>query len=207
MIDEKRKILFVHIPKCAGTYIEKNLTPGIDWHKKQEKHLMLDFCIEQYGIDTIKECYSFTIVRNPYERMVSFFEYHKRNNFLLFKKKRFSPFYNISTDLYFKDFSSFIACFDKHYNRLEDWAKNDIAPAVQFIKNGEGIHVDVYKLEEIESWLPELENKIGFSFSRKRINSSPNRKKSYMEYYTESTKKIVYDFYVEDFKIYYPELI
>lgn len=66
----------------------------------------------------------------------------------------------------FINYASFIMCFNDYYKRLEDWAKNDVSPASRFIKNNEGLHVDVYKHEDMEEWLPNLESKVGASFTR-----------------------------------------
>lgn len=75
MIDHNRKIIFIHIPKTAGTSIEAAF--GIDMELAgAEKHAGPSHMIEIYGRDTWDEYRKFTVVRNPYDRALSSFAYH-----------------------------------------------------------------------------------------------------------------------------------
>jgi len=64
---------FVHIPKCAGTSIGR----WIDQRKGNSEY------IERYDHPTLKmmssnNSFSFTVVRNPWERMVSFYHFLRK---------------------------------------------------------------------------------------------------------------------------------
>ena len=79
MIDHKRKLIFIHIPKTGGESIVYNLTGEVDrgnrpggdkFEGSVMKHLTIDKYIHTYG----PECgnyFIFTIVRNPWERLIS----------------------------------------------------------------------------------------------------------------------------------------
>jgi len=80
-IFEKDKIIFIHIPKTAGTSIGKFF--DIDYEKKyinshKFKH---NTFIEYANIlkDNLNNYKIFSIVRNPYDRIFSYYKYHTYN--------------------------------------------------------------------------------------------------------------------------------
>jgi hypothetical protein len=95
MISHKHKTIFVHIPKCAGTSIEmmflKNL--GLDYEQRAPlllrpndredlgpprlAHLTAEEYIKYHYISDslFNDYYSFSIVRNPIARTLSFYNY------------------------------------------------------------------------------------------------------------------------------------
>lgn len=71
MISHKHKCIFIHIPSCAGTSIEKAIV-GFDWFKKDwsTKHLtshQAKILYSKYWDDYFK----FAFVRNPWPRTIS----------------------------------------------------------------------------------------------------------------------------------------
>ena len=77
MIIDKEKLIFIHIPKNAGTSITSYFsTQRIN---QPRKHASIEEI--KSGFPTEYEAYKkFAIVRNPYDRMVSYFFYLKKNN-------------------------------------------------------------------------------------------------------------------------------
>jgi hypothetical protein len=70
-VDHERKIIFIHIPKCAGKAIRKaislsNPSDGADHGTPAE--------IVHW--ETWEEYFTFAVVRNPVDRMVSSYRYH-----------------------------------------------------------------------------------------------------------------------------------
>lgn len=70
-IFEEQKIIFIHIPKTAGTSITKKFLPNFRGFKHH------DFIFYKNLLkDKISEYNFFTVVRNPYDRIVSYFNMH-----------------------------------------------------------------------------------------------------------------------------------
>lgn len=74
MIDHKRKCLFVHIPKTGGNSM--NAVFGQDWspHRDLEAYAALE------GIETVRSYFKFALVRNPWARLFSDYNYQKRKS-------------------------------------------------------------------------------------------------------------------------------
>lgn len=74
MLLPDKKLLFIHIPKCAGTSIEVFFA-GRDWAEidAKTKHLTARVAAQLYGRRIYDECFKFSIVRNPWARFLSFF--------------------------------------------------------------------------------------------------------------------------------------
>jgi len=72
MILEKPKILFIHIPRTGGSSIEKffNFVPSGDHYKKQTQHSTLEEYAEHCDVE---KYFKFTIVRNPWDRLLSWY--------------------------------------------------------------------------------------------------------------------------------------
>jgi len=64
---KQNKLIFIHIPKCAGTSILNN------FNIPQTGHLSLYHYIKLFG--TLDEYFVFTFVRNPIDRFLSAFNY------------------------------------------------------------------------------------------------------------------------------------
>lgn len=74
MLLPSRKLLFIHIPKCAGTSVEVYFAGG-DWADIDpvNKHLTALEAREFYGRELFEQCFKFSVVRNPWARLLSFF--------------------------------------------------------------------------------------------------------------------------------------
>jgi hypothetical protein len=86
-IFEKQKTIFIHIPKTAGTSITKKFLPNFKGFKHH------DFIFYKNLLkDKISDYKFFTVVRNPYDRIVSYFNMHMTYSFLIKEKiAKFNP--------------------------------------------------------------------------------------------------------------------
>jgi hypothetical protein len=193
--------LFVHIPKTGGSSISNVINSSLKC-KKNKKHM------KHYAVrDYIRHCgkvgfynrFKFTVVRNPWDRLVSYFEHRRKYNLdkptmsglehKLLKNKEFCPwFHQIVLRLDWLNKSTRI-----HYGpsnqtyMLINW-KNKIA--VENICRFENLEEDFRNIAEnhlgIESYVfPHL----------LKTDRAP-----YQDYYNDSTRRAVGDFYRSDIK-------
>jgi hypothetical protein len=112
MISHKLKFIFIHIPKTSGNslslflkyFIDNKVMQrsslmgkkqGIDIFcektKKNIKHKKITYYKNNYG-EKINDYFKFTIVRNPYDRILSFYFWHKGKNNQVFDRNEFINF-------------------------------------------------------------------------------------------------------------------
>ena len=94
VINAEQDLIFVHIPKCAGTSVERFLgSPvtladssepdydrllGPDTAKADENYWMQHASIKEMQLDynvAVEDYVKFTVVRNPYDRFISSYAY------------------------------------------------------------------------------------------------------------------------------------
>ena len=171
MIIDKYKTIFIHIPKNAGTSIEEyfgNKSVRI----QPEKHADI-YEIKKKFKNSYNNYRKFTIIRNPYDKMVSWYFYLKRN---------LGDYNVIEFNNWIKDPSKF-------------WHINDpisyLKPQYEWINNT----VEIIKFENLNKEL----NK----FFNKQINlpiTNKSNHKHYLEYYNTESLDIIYNRYKKDFK-------
>jgi hypothetical protein len=201
MYIEKDKIIFIHIPKCAGTSIEKYLInlykyniPDYMWISPPNKDLLLGviknfsiYTAQNYSIEKIVEYKKldrnllnqytiFTVVRNPYHRTLSDLIY----NNLLNSNNTFDV-YNILIK-YFQSKST----YDNHK-----------IPQYKFLTLNDIIYpnIIIIKFENISKDIKILE-------FMKHFNIYENKKKHNIDYdslLTVPVKELIYKHYNMDF--------
>lgn len=223
-IFDKYKLIFVHIPKCAGSSVndmlgikdifDMNRLKGWIYEqvKKGDKMIMygnscrkgyyyeLDHAlythIFQYHPDKCKEYFKFAIVRNPYDRILSEFFY---NNDRFIKKEGDKP----------EDFKKFIEELNirwKEINKLDHFKYSHFYPQFFFTNTldleNPGSAMDyVCKMEEIDKLLVVLKEKTGVDFVLSSHNINRKSKKIDKSLYlTEENKEIIYELYKKDFQ-------
>ena len=174
MIIKDYKTIFIHIPKNAGTSIE-TLFENRSFQIQPKKHA---------DINEIKKCFpevykshrKFTIIRNPYDKMVSWYFYLKRN---------------LGDDYDVIDFNEWIK------DPLKLWHIDD---PVCFL---DPQHVWVDETVEIikyENLNKELNEFFGEEIDLPVINKSNHD--HYSTYYNRESLDIVYNRHKEDFDEY-----
>ena len=74
MINHQRRCIFVHIPKTAGKSINRLF--GMEW----QKHKDLSCYAKELSPQVFTNYFKFAIVRNPWDRMLSDYNFQKRKN-------------------------------------------------------------------------------------------------------------------------------
>ena len=209
MISVKHKIIFIHIPKCAGQSIEniflKDL--GLNWQdryplllrpkKAKEKgpeRLAHLYAEEYFKFGFIpKEKYDkffkFTIIRNPIDRVLSEINYRR-----IPKKKS-------TNSNGFESVEEYISKVSK-LNKFSDLQRH-ISPQVKFLYDSETNELLVDKIisfDELNYEVPKiLKKKLRVFLEVPKINASKS-KLWLKEELTSEDFSFLHDFYASDFK-------
>ena len=172
MIIEEHKAIFVHIPKNAGTSIE-TLFGNSSFKIQPDKHANIHE-IKKLFPEVYKSYRKFTIIRNPYDKMVSWYFYLRRNLGEHHKVLEFNE--------WIKDPSKF-------------WHADDPA---YFLDPQHTWVDDTVVLIKYENLGKELNQFFGKKIDLPVINKSNHD--HYSTYYNRESLDIIYDRYKEDFK-------
>jgi hypothetical protein len=187
-INHEKKLIFIHIPKNAGTSIIKAM--GVE-------NLFMDKTIEQY-----KEHYQnywnkykkFTVIRDPIDRFISAYKFARMDESGWFSSTGEENLekhchYELCNEMNINEYVSYIYKNPKNFNR---W----IIPQTFIISNKSGdIEIDYYV--RYESLLEDLQ-KIGITKIEK-LNSSKIDDNQLIEL-TKKSIKMLYDIYDIDYQ-------
>ncbi len=182
------KCIFVHIPKTAGTSIEKILNTGtekefysrtpptlqhLSWKELKNK---IDFDYSNY--------YKFTVVRNPYERIVSEYEWRRTASPRVLNGMTFEELVNNI------DLLKPLIHWDSHLNTQSSFLIDETGNIAS--------DIEIYKYENLSPLWDKLENitKIPKSYFPK---ASSSRRLTSDYYYTDALRKKVREQFNEDF--------
>jgi len=214
----KFKTIFIHIPKCAGTSVEKVLidyqldrkTFKADlqkwWGNLNTTHgkYELDHSTFSYLQNNCKnynpQFFKFCVVRNPYSRLVSEFHHCKKKGSRFVKN--------------FTDFKSFVYFIRDNFEFILNNEEKKHHIVSHYIPQYKFVYIDgvckmdyVMKFEKINKDWEILCKKL--KINRKLIKDgtySSGKKYNYNEYYDDELRNIVYNLYKEDFELFnYPK--
>ena len=180
MIIQEPKLIFIHIPKNAGTSIESIFKPYIRLNNLVDRHAPIND-IKSKLPSIYKKYTKFAVVRNPYDRATSYYSYLKEYN------KLFRAPWNISFIDWLKNPEKVEIPFNSdwinklgYFNNQSEWIDETVM---------------VLKYEKLEKELT--------SFLKKEINLpklNNTNKGKYLDYYNEESLDIVYNRHKDDFK-------
>ncbi len=204
MISKEHNLIFIHIPKCAGTSIEYlfNIKP-FDWKTVDESKLVgldiknnlpLQHASPQELIDLkyltyndFKEKHSFAIVRNTYDRLVSAYL------FMLSISKIRGSFEN-----YLTKSAQFKTAIEKNGRYTHLRSQLDYL----FFDDGKQAVKDIFSFEELSSQLPKyLQTNFRKDFSQLRHEKRAKRK-HYSFYYNRKTIQLVDKIYSREIEFF-----
>ena len=187
MISHEKKLIFIHIPKNAGTSIIKAI--GEDQ--------IIDKSIEEYKKHYIKywsDYKKFTVVRDPIDRFISAYKFARMGEsqwFSLIGRNGLDkhPHYDLCNSMDINEYISFISNNPKKINY---W----IIPQTFFVLN-ENKEIEIDYIARYENLVEDLKN-IGIE-NIEKLNSSKIDDESIIKL-TKKSKNILYEIYDIDYK-------
>ena len=202
LLNDKHKFAFFHLYKCGGMSLRKLFADIFeDNYELQGGHsnpidLKIKFEKEE-KLEKFENLFKFTIVRNPFDFMVSTYFYGKTytNHFMHEEITRrnmtmveFIPYY-MNVLRQHKD------------SEIRPIGSNKVTTLLGFIQDEKGhILVDfIGKLENINEDMNYILKTIGVEDAQIPINNvNPNREKDYRKYYNSESKAMIEKYFAKD---------
>lgn len=211
-ISHKYKVIFVHIQKNGGTSIE-NLFEEFDpdlikriWIDPSKKTLRHSFAsdIKAAIDDNIFRNYTkFCVVRNPFDRMVSWYSMFKQGTVEIEPLSQPSALKAMGENVMAEvnrnsnSFDEFLMLPENHESGL---FRRFYANQIDYIWEKKGILADrVLRFENLAGDFKKLAKEIGLGGTLPHVNRSV-REKEYRSYYNEVTKQALYQRFNRDFE-------
>lgn len=199
LIKENKKYLFIHIPKNAGTYIRK-MFPGMNGG---HDHVSA-FNIRKHLPNVFNDCYKFAIIRDPYERCVSMYNFHVNTNKMDIQGWGIYGL-NILKKHNVQSFEDFVELLYKNKNNIKSLGEIVWEKQTYFITDEKG-NIIVDKLIDIENLDDEvkiLKKRFNITIPTPKNRINVSQTKDYMSYYSN---QLIYDMvtniYKDDVKLY-----
>jgi chondroitin 4-sulfotransferase 11 len=185
---DANRSIFVHVPRVAGTSLKKALFP--------EARTLTHYRAIDYFLDSplkYRRYFVFAFVRNPYDRLVSAYEFLMRGG-KNDADKRFR-------DRVLRSYATFADLVKQGLGRSEIEKKYHFMPQHRFIVGPWGsIMVDFLgRFERIEADFATISSRIGLDARLPHTNES--KRVNFEDYYTEELRSIVYRHYKTDFDL------
>lgn len=174
--------IFIHINKTAGTSIIDVIG------KPFRKHLTAKEIINVIGQKKWDAAYKFTVIRNPWDKVVSQYKHNIKVNSSNMANKKIS----------FKDW---VGCT---YGEPKDefyYARPQMFyPQVDWLKNRQGkIDIDkIIRFENLNSGINEVFESLSIDRKLPHLNRTP--KTSYRDFYDDESRQIIADWFHEDIR-------
>ena len=220
MHSHDHKFIYVHIPKSAGTFVKHYLLSNIEPEYKNNQNQQ-DYddkynvtCERSLNaiaseIPDHKDYFKFTVVRNPFDRVVSMFSYLGGWKFDYFIENNIDspmmPYVKKFHSYYLSDdFDGFIkyAYEEEAVRKFHSGYYDNYIDRIKI--KGEVAIDQFYKMENINGCLFSLKETLGFDNSsgfndwRKNSSSDYKKKASYREYYSDYSREYIGDHFYRD---------
>lgn len=185
-----KNCVFVHIPKTGGTSVLKWISENLEYKKSSTKHCSFNKWQKQQAI----KANHFTVVRNPYARILSWFNYQGK---MACNRKTSNNQRNYDEDMIF------------YYKKgFEYWLERG-HPGVLLNKTILTQQTDYYtsdclfvlSTENLNNEFTLIQDYFNVFEPIKHLNKSDGSTKNYRDYYNSNTKKIVSKLYEKDLDV------
>lgn len=189
MISKSLNTIFIHVNKTGGTSVSIALRPWEFLPAIAGDHdPAIEICNQMLKKELIfSEFWSFSIVRNPWDRMVS--SYYYRQQLLEKTNKHFIPL-----DLSFSDWMTHKVLQDPcNY----EWINQSL---MLVDKNGKIMVDDIFFFENLEEAWKRITDRLGLKVFLSKANKT--EREDFRTYYTDETAQIVADRFADDIKLF-----
>ena len=189
---DRYRCFFIHIPKVAGTSIKTALQLPGQGHQSWQY-------FQQSFPQRWKNYYKFTVVRNPWDRLVSAYVYATmENSFWHSSEKGMHPDYKLLNNMSFADFCQLLMT-QRASLQHESWF-----PQFPWITSEPGFQLQVdqvLRFENLEKDFVDLCKRIGAP-QRQLPEINPSKRHPYQQYYDDETRDIVATIYHRDIELF-----
>lgn len=185
-----RNVLFVHVPKCAGTSIFKQV-PIAHGHRSAQ-------FFKWHDPELFEKAFTFGFVRNPYDRLVSAFHYLRSE-----KTSVRDGEFGKRTVGHYADFPDFLEAIKSKSTRAQIAGWMHFIPQTYYLcDRHNNVLVDfVGRTEAFGEGITTVNEKTGLSLQN--INQGRKVKRApYKDLYTPETAKIAEEMFAIDFEVF-----
>ena len=183
MIDHQNKFIFIHIPKCGGISVEN----ALGW--EGARHNTMQYYKKQNPNIDLNHYYKFTFVRNPWDRLVSWYFYHVNH-------------IDSRNVCWYRNFNFQEWCkrgFMTHWNTMKDgtcWKDKDVLDYQEWIPSQNQYNF-IGKVENFQKDFDIICDRLGIPKKELPYHNKSNHK-HYTEYYDDEARQIVAEKYAKD---------
>jgi len=193
VVCDNKRCIFIHIPKTAGTSVEQFLIDkgrneisfrGVNNNRSMHHYSSLK--LQKIIPLKFNQYYKFSIVRNPYDRLLSEYYWTPVPNLgYKYGKTKADFLYNITHIIK-----------NKKYN--ENIYYDHFIPQYRFVYHYKKLLVDqIFKFEDLEWVVGYLKKKLNINMDFPLLNKSIKK-----DGWTENQKRKIYNLYKDDFRIF-----
>lgn len=198
ILNKKKKIIYLEVPKAANTSIKASILgyqdkgySVLEIHTLASEHMLCKLNAKQ------RKNFTFTFVRNPFERLVSCYEGKYKKEKKELEKGMEHLWYDFYLFGYIREdrgFENFVRRIYRIPDKMKDF---HFLPQYNIVydKTGKRMVDYVEKVENINEKYPSLQEMYGLG-ELPHLNKSD--KKSWMDYYTKDTARMAYHMYKKD---------
>ena len=213
MISYEHECIFVHIPKTGGTSIEnmiwtqsernvRHLCQGLvdSFNNKYQsgglQHLLSWQIREEIGVEFFDKCFKFSVVRNPWDKAVSQYEYMK-------EREDLRDFIGMKRNEEFRTYRELIQT--KTHVQWEHQYR------FVFDENGEQLVDYLGRFENFNEEVEFIMTRLGldrgmFGFKRKIPHAKKSNRRHVSSYYDKESFEMVREYYKMDVELFNYEL-
>lgn len=181
---DKGELVFIHINKNAGTSISQAIG------QKNIYHLTAAELIKILGPQRYENAHSFTVVRNPWDRVVSHYHFRVQTNQTKLKERQIS-FKDWLRNTYGPNPNPIYLDKPKMFMTQADWLKNS---------HGELQVKHILKFENVKSDFNDLMTNLNLKFTLEHYNRTDHE--TYHNYYDAESVLWIERYFKEDIRLF-----